>query len=487
MNSEDQKMLYPLLQEKNIFIFGGLGGVGKTTSSAAFGWSLAELGAKVLVVTVDPAKRLLDTFGSSVLQTDNPTMSNDPVRISALPQNQISLGDKGGELWVSMLDTKVSFDNLIYRICENKTQSEMIIANDIYRNISSGFAYGSEYIAMERVLYLSEQTIWDYIIVDTPPGENLFKLLAAPQRMVQFFSSKTLRVLIAPYRSKVLNLASKPLYEIANRLLGLEMLAKIGEFFKLFEPVRIKFLKRSEEVEAMLKDARTTHFLVTALDVLRSAEIKRFIGSFVESEYNLDAIICNLSLPGYLGNNANKDLASFLGELAISLVENRGQAGKIDLETDDQKVDSFQFHHKIPSAERITSSTEGNEYHVAADNGLLEQSFGIQLYDNKNNNPQTAEEKSILPSAISDVESEIVLSELLKSMGNNFGNLSLVEADQSMLYREILDLADSAYPPGQNDKRGAKIRIIRLPYITVGSDEIEKIAHLGKAILEGLE
>src|SRR3954454_13178225 len=92
--------LEPLLEGKRMVICAGSGGVGKTTTAAAVALGLAEGGAKVAVVTIDPARRLANALGLD-------TLSNEPHRVRlAAP----------GELWAMMLDAKRTFDDLIERL-----------------------------------------------------------------------------------------------------------------------------------------------------------------------------------------------------------------------------------------------------------------------------------------------------------------------------------------------------------------------------------
>ena len=64
-----------LLEGKHVCVCGGSGGVGKTTASAAIALGMAARGAKVAVVTIDPAKRLATALGLKELQ-------NDPRRVA---------------------------------------------------------------------------------------------------------------------------------------------------------------------------------------------------------------------------------------------------------------------------------------------------------------------------------------------------------------------------------------------------------------------
>ena len=95
-----------LLDGKRVCVCGGSGGVGKTTTSAAIALGMAARGAKVAVVTIDPANRLANALGLQELE--NEPRRVEPERLKAI--------DVEGELWAMMLDPKRTFDELIERI-----------------------------------------------------------------------------------------------------------------------------------------------------------------------------------------------------------------------------------------------------------------------------------------------------------------------------------------------------------------------------------
>ena len=217
-----------LLAAKEIVVACGPGGVGKTTTAAAAAAMAAvEHGGKVLVLTVDPARRLADALGLEGI-------GNDELRI---PDEAFAgaAASPRGELWAAMLDTKETWDDLIRAHAPDAADARQILANPLYQNISGRFVQSHDYIAMERLYEIHSEGDYDLIVVDTPPTRNALDFLDAPQRMADFFSSRLLRWLIVPYRSRLVNVASRPFYQVADRILGTQFLADISEFFILFQ------------------------------------------------------------------------------------------------------------------------------------------------------------------------------------------------------------------------------------------------------------
>jgi anion-transporting ArsA/GET3 family ATPase len=283
-----------LLAAKEIVVACGPGGVGKTTTAAALAAMAAcHHGGKVLVLTIDPARRLADALGLSGTGLGNTErrIPDDVFRSAgATPR---------GELWAAMLDTKESWDALVRRHAPDDETREQILANPLYQNIAGRFVQSHDYIAMERLYEIHAEGNYDLIVVDTPPTRNALDFLDAPQRMADFFSSRLLRWLIVPYRSRLVNVASRPFYQVADRILGTQFLADIAEFFILFQSMYDGFVERAESVTRLLADRRTTFMVVSTLETTPMREAEFFARELVRRQLHLGAIVLNKVLPAY--------------------------------------------------------------------------------------------------------------------------------------------------------------------------------------------
>ena len=258
MGSSRGRSLVDLLATKEMVVVCGSGGTGKTTVAAALGAAAAEhIGGRVLVLTVDPARRLATALGLG-------DVGNTPVRV---PPAALA-PDCRGELWVAMLDTKVGWYVLIRRHAPDRALATRVLANPLYHNITSRFVNSHDYIAMEQVNELSSSTDLDLVVIDTPPSRNALDFLEAPHRMAEFFGGRLLRWLTAPYRlgggrgARLVNLASRPFYQVADRILGSQFLQDIAEFFLNFQSMYDGFVTRARAVERLLHDKRTTFGVV---------------------------------------------------------------------------------------------------------------------------------------------------------------------------------------------------------------------------------
>ncbi len=245
-----------------IIVTCGSGGVGKTTTAAALALRAAEAGRETVVLTIDPARRLAQAMGLTELD-------NSPRRVK---------GVEDGELFAMMLDMKRTFDEVV-SAHSTPERAEQIFANPFYQALSSSFAGTQEYMAMEKLSQLAEQSQWDLIVVDTPPSRSALDFLDAPQRLGRFLDGRMIRLLTMPARAggraylKVVTAGFSVFAKILSRILGGELLSDVSAFVAALETMFGGFRQRAEHTYRLLK-ADGTAFVVVAVpepDALREA------------------------------------------------------------------------------------------------------------------------------------------------------------------------------------------------------------------------
>jgi anion-transporting ArsA/GET3 family ATPase len=277
----------------------GSGGVGKTTTAAALAAEAAvNIGGRVLVLTVDPAKRLAQALGLQAFGNTETRIPDEAFASAGVTPR--------GELWAAMLDTKRSWDELVLRHAPDEATAYRILDNRMYTNVTSRFVQSHDYIAMERLYELHASGEYDLIVIDTPPTRNAIDFLEAPERMADFFGGRLLRWLTMPYRAgngrggRMFNVASRPFYQLADRVLGGQFLQDISEFFLNFQSMYDGFVERAKAVEALLHDRRTTFAVVTTLEGAPLREAEDFCAQLVARRFHLGALVLNKTLPDYL-------------------------------------------------------------------------------------------------------------------------------------------------------------------------------------------
>jgi len=317
--------LESLLAAKEIVICCGSGGVGKTTTAAAAAaMAAARLGGKVLVITVDPARRLANALGLERFGN---------VETQVPPEAFAAAGvEPRGELWAAMLDTKQSWDELVRAHAPDAATRDAILANPLYVNITGRFVQSHDYIAMERLYEIHASGRYDLIVVDTPPTRNAIDFLEAPDRMADFFSSRLLRWLTVPARSRVFTIASRPFYTAADRILGSQFLQDIAEFFLLFQTMYDGFVDRAKAVTRTLSDKRTTFVVVSTLEAAPVREAEFFIEALRDRHFPLGAVVLNKVLPSWFEDRKATTVARRLCADAKDL------AAAVPVEADDAAV-----------------------------------------------------------------------------------------------------------------------------------------------------
>ena len=291
------RSLQRLLGSKEIVIACGPGGVGKTTTAAAAASvAAARLGGDVLVLTVDPARRLADALGLKGIGNE----------VAEVPASVFEAAGETpiGRLSVAMLDTKQSWDALIATHAPDAETRDKILANPLYKNITERFVQSHDYIAMERLYELHSSGKWDLIVVDTPPTRNALDFLDAPSRLADFFSSRLLRWLIAPRASTLVGIASKPFTQVADRILGTQFLADITEFFMSLQSMYDGFVERSKAVTRLLSDERTTFMVVSSSETVPLREAEFFATELARRDLDIGAVVLNRILPAALSEDA---------------------------------------------------------------------------------------------------------------------------------------------------------------------------------------
>jgi anion-transporting ArsA/GET3 family ATPase len=284
----------------------GSGGVGKTTTAAAIGLRAAERGRHVVVLTVDPARRLAQTMGLSRLDnTPRPVPFQEPEEPApardARPEAGVSRdgrpggsaradGTRGGpggssppgqhlgSLHAMMLDMKRTFDEIVEAHAD-PDRAAQILANPFYQSLSSGFSGTQEYMAMEKLGQLRRADEWDLIVVDTPPSRSALDFLDAPQRLGRFLDGRLIKLLVVPAKVggraylKVLNAGFGMVTGVLTRVLGTQVLTDVQTFVTALDTMFGGFRERADYTYQLLR-APGTAFLVIAApepDALREA------------------------------------------------------------------------------------------------------------------------------------------------------------------------------------------------------------------------
>lgn len=262
----------------------GAGGVGKTTTAASMALRAAEYGRTVVVLTIDPAKRLAQALGIDDL-------GNTPQRVP--------LADEvPGQLYAMMLDMRRTFDEMVIQY-SGPERAEAILGNQFYQTVATSLAGTQEYMAMEKLGQLLAQDRWDLVVVDTPPSRNALDFLDAPKRLGSFMDSRLWKLLLGPGRgigrlvAGALGLAMKAL----STVLGSQMLSDAASFVQSLDATFGGFREKADRTYELLKRRGTQFVVVSAAepDALREAAF--FVDRLSAEHMPLAGLILNRTHP----------------------------------------------------------------------------------------------------------------------------------------------------------------------------------------------
>lgn len=284
------------LSDASVIVCCGSGGVGKTTIAAVIGAELARRGARVVVVTIDPARRLADALGLP------DGLAADPRRV-LLDGADGADGSDGaqGELWAMMLDPAAMFDQVVRSNAATTDQADRILENRFYRNIAGSLSGTQEYMASEALHQLHADDRFDVVVVDTPPSRNALDFLEAPGVLARFLEHRVFRLMMLPARRglQVLNTAAQPILRAIGKVVGSDVLADAVAFFQAFSGMEAGFRDRANEVVELLRSSGTRFVLVASPRHDTVAEAVWFADQLARNELDVAAAIVNRAHPPF--------------------------------------------------------------------------------------------------------------------------------------------------------------------------------------------
>lgn len=246
--------LLKLLNEHKVLVCCGTGGVGKTTTAVALSLSATRLGKRVLVLTIDPSKRLAQALGIE-------QNTQEPVQIQ--PEKLKSLGIDQGQLWAWLLDPGVVSDRVVRS--QSKGNPEILLKNSIYQEVSHMVAGMQEYTAVEALHYFVGDPRFDLIILDTPPARHALRFLDSPRRVAQFLDKRIFKLFTPSTEGFLGKMASKLIDEVLDRAFGEDMRKELKVFFERFGEI-LDFLNLNQQKMEVFFKSKDVQFLLITTD-----------------------------------------------------------------------------------------------------------------------------------------------------------------------------------------------------------------------------
>lgn len=350
-----------MCRDAEVIVTCGTGGVGKTSVAAALGLHAARIGRRVVVITIDPARRLADAIGLAE------SLGNEPLRVPV---------DAAGELWVTMLDVRETFDALVRNTSPTPERAAEVMGNSFYRSLSRSLSGTRDYMAAERLHELHNDARFDLVVVDTPPSRNALDFLESPERLARFLKHPIVRVLIAPGRGglRFANAAMTPVLRAISSIVGSDALTGVSAFLRAFDGMEAEFSRRALDVAATLRSEATRFVVVTAPSSDALTEADHFVSELARLNIALRCIVAN-RMPPRFGHSSSKAHIASAGQLVgdVSIVHQLMAGLWEDVEIADAGVASFRdrARSRFPSVDLVEATEFATDIHDMSSIGRL--------------------------------------------------------------------------------------------------------------------
>lgn len=342
-----------IFEDARVLICIGSGGVGKTTVAAALGVLAAKEGKKVLVLTIDPAKRLAQTLGIEGAKD-----------ITKVPNQNFK-----GELYASVIDHKKTFDEFVIRAAKKDNAAENIFKNRLYQQLSTSLSGSQEFTALEKLYSCYDSKQFDLIILDTPPTKHAIDFLNAPQKLTALFSEGVAKWFRDPEGKKaglfshLLQTGTRQVLKVLENLTGSNFIHELSDFFVNIEQWQEQLLKRTVDVHRMLVSPNTHFCLITSFDQAKLKEAEYFAKEIKKGGYHLRTVILNRVFPHWLDLRSEQQVQKVQQELASLYSQMRSYYNQRDMiyQQFEANIKSEAQVFRIPDLVRDVSDLKGLE------------------------------------------------------------------------------------------------------------------------------
>lgn len=279
-----------ILEKAKIIVSVGTGGVGKTSISAALGLMAAQMGKRVLVLTIDPSQRLKTTLGITEIGV----------------WSKISVPDIKGDLHAGVIDSKKTFDEFVMKAAQEAPGAKGILTNKLYQQLSTNLSGSQEFTALENLYQAVKSGKYDLIILDTPPAQHAIDFMQAPQKLAAVFSEGVAKWFRDPKGEKagiwtgLLQGGTRQVLKVLEGLTGSEFMGQLSQFFEQIHAWQGRLEQRAAESHRLLVDVNTHFILVSGFDEAKFKEGEAFAREIKKGGYRLSALIVNKAYPMWL-------------------------------------------------------------------------------------------------------------------------------------------------------------------------------------------
>lgn len=320
-----------IIGKRKVLVTCGTGGVGKTTLSAAIALRAALDGKKTVVITIDPAKRLISSLG---LHEENTVLGDHPMDLTSKVEEAIQKTGYAvqlkGSLEAIVPDTRHTFERFIRELSPSEATALKVMNNPIFQIFAKEFSGTNEYMALERLYTLIQQNKYDLIVLDTPPSRNTLAFLNAPKLLVQFFEERMIKWLVLP-ANKIISAGMRKALGILENLTGAGFMTHLFEFASALFEIRVRFTANLNSIMKTLESDQVGFLMVTVPAPDLVPETLHFIETLEKLHFHFDGVAVNRTL-SYLQSDQTPEVTDNLNR-ALEIIAGLQQKERQSLES----------------------------------------------------------------------------------------------------------------------------------------------------------
>ncbi len=277
--------IHNLLKDKRCIIVCGGGGVGKTTTAASLALAATKVRKRILVVTIDPAKRLAEAFGFSQKALEQ---GGEPILLSE--ESKLKLGiDSEVSFSVGILNPKYVLSQVVEQTL-SKEQGDRLQKTMLYSQLSE-MVYGlQEYTAYEWVTRMIQNEEYDLIVLDTPPSFHAKDFFLVPAKIKNLMESKVFQ-LFAPKKGTWFKTMLS--FGWIEKLLGEKVYRESRMFLETFSLLRDRILERCDLLSKFFTQKEVAVIAVSTPESSAMFELDGLDQFLRERKIQLEGIIVN--------------------------------------------------------------------------------------------------------------------------------------------------------------------------------------------------
>lgn len=251
-----RQRLDALVRERAAIVCCGAGGVGKTTVSASLALAGARAGRRVLVITIDPSRRLAETLGVD---------RNPPEPMAVSPRRLEEAGIRPpGALDAWMLDPEKVTETVIRAEAGTPGEVQDLLRNRIYRHVRTMIAGMQEYAAVEALYQFLTNGRYDLVVLDTPPSRNALQFLEAPTKANLFLDGRVFQLFIPGEGGVIQRATAKLVGKVLDTTIGETQRVELQAFFKQFSGILATTRRHAVEIRDFFSQPEVSFLIVTS-------------------------------------------------------------------------------------------------------------------------------------------------------------------------------------------------------------------------------